>query len=121
MIVFTVNSIKMISDDLTTPLSAIVALFMARRRFGRTYYDAIRSFCWWAGVQLSVEEVVKTRIKAGKKRGRGKNTHTERRTRTLSDEEVKREQNVCGRYGSLRLCVAIGHMKRMHFSKEKKK
>ena len=75
----------MISDDLTTPLSAIVALFMARRRFGRTYYDAIRSFCWWAGdVQFrSVEEVVKTRIKAGKKRGRGKNTHTERRTRTL--------------------------------------
>ena len=75
----------MISDDSTTPVSAIVTLFMARRRFGRTYYDAIRSFCWWAGVVQfrSVEEVVKTRIKAGKKRGRGKNTHAERRTRTL--------------------------------------
>ena len=75
----------MISDDLSTPVSAIMTLFVARRRFGRTYYDAIRSFCWWAGdVQFrSVEEVVKTRIKAGKKRERGKNTHAERRTRTL--------------------------------------
>ena len=75
----------MISDDLTTPLSAIVALFMARRRFGRTYYDAIRSFCWWAGdVQFrSVEEVVKTRVKAVKKRERCVNMHAERRTRKL--------------------------------------
>ena len=75
----------MISDDLTTPLSAIVALFMARRRFGRTYYDAIRSFCWCVvGEQFrSDDKVVKTRIKARKKRERGKNTHAERRTRTL--------------------------------------
>ena len=75
----------MISDDLTTPLSAIVALFMARRRFGRTYYDAIRSFCWCVvGEQFRrVEEVVKTRVKAVKNRERGVNMHAERRTRKL--------------------------------------
>ena len=75
----------MISDDLTTPLSAIVALFAARRRFGRTYYDATRSFCWWAGDEQfrSDDEVVKTRVRSVKKRETGENTHTERRTRTL--------------------------------------
>ena len=73
------------SDDSTTSVSAIVTLFVARRRFGRTYYDAIRSFCWWAGdIQFrSVEEVVKTRVKAVKKRERGVNMYAERRTRKL--------------------------------------
>ena len=33
------NSIKMISDDSTAPVSAIMTLFVARRRFGRIYYD----------------------------------------------------------------------------------
>ena len=56
----------MISDDSTTPVSAIMTLFRA------------------GDIQFrSVEEVVKTRIKAGKKRGRSKNTHTERGTRAL--------------------------------------
>ena len=73
------------SDDSTTPVSAIMTLFVARRRFGRTYYDTTRSFCWCVlGEQFrSDDKVVKTRIKPRKKRERGKNTHAERRTRTL--------------------------------------
>ena len=75
----------MISDDLTTPLSAIVTLFMARRRFGRTYYDATRSFCWCVvGEQFrSDDEVMNTRVKSVKKREPGENTHAQRRIRNL--------------------------------------
>ena len=75
----------MISDDSTTPVSAIMTLFMARIRFGRTYYDATRSFCWWAGDEQfpSDDEVVKTRVKSVKKREPEENTHAQRKNRNL--------------------------------------
>ena len=75
----------MISVDSTTPVSAIMTLFVARRRFGCIYYDTIWSFCWWAGDEQfrSVKEVVKSRVKAVKKRERCVNMHAERRTRKL--------------------------------------
>ena len=75
----------MISDDSTTSMSPMLTTFVARRRFGRTYYDATRSFCWWAGDEQfrSDDEVVKTRVKSVKKREPGENTHAQRRIRNL--------------------------------------
>jgi len=114
---------KMISDDLTTPVSTIMTLFVARRRFGRIYYDTTWSFCWWAGDEQfgGVEEVVKTRVKAVKKRERCVNMHAERRTRKLEWRGSKSGSKTYVEGMEAWDCVCNLVAKKVDFSKEKKK